>query len=199
MFRITMLNIDVFNALLFNIMVISLFNIVCTITFNVVFNPACTSMFNVPLRHMDGIVSCGNLLHIVEGRRTLVERHALPCEPPCVDAEHGGEEAFDLRTWFRLPVDVLAHMAASELDAVFFGRFDEIALPYVAQVHRLVEALREEIGQVQLPSSDVQNNNWEPVYHALNTTHRTLNIIDDMMPLATTYAIAAQALFKVYI
>lgn len=159
MFRIAMFNNGVFKALLFNGEVIGLFNIVCTITFDVMFNTACMSMFNVPLRHMDGIVSRGDLLHIVEGRRTLVERHALPCEPPCVDAEHGGEEAFDLRTWFRLPVDVLAHMASSELDAVFLGRFDEVALPYVAQVHRLVEALREEIGQVQLPSSDVQNNN----------------------------------------
>ncbi|WP_095613607.1 hypothetical protein [Bifidobacterium italicum] len=111
---------------------IVLFNIFLNVTVGMLFNDM--TMFNV---------CC--LFNIVEGGRMLVEGDLLPREPARVDAEHSGEETLYLRTGPRLAVDVLADVAAAEFDAMLLGRLHEVALPYVAQIHRLIEALRESI------------------------------------------------------
>lgn len=81
----------------------------------------------------------------------VVEGHVLPGKPSCVDVEHSRQKMFYVRAGFGLAVYILADVAASQLDAVGMCGLDEVALPYVAQVHRLVEALRESIGHYRSP------------------------------------------------
>ncbi|WP_289097865.1 hypothetical protein [uncultured Bifidobacterium sp.] len=110
----------------------------------------------------NGIVMCDVIMraapldHIVEGRGMRVEGDGLACEPTRVDTEHGREESFDLRARTRLAVDVLADVAAAELDAVLLGGLHEIALPYVAQFHRLIETMGEAILHLKLLPTGVQ-------------------------------------------
>ncbi|WP_160271595.1 hypothetical protein [Bifidobacterium choerinum] len=138
MFNMVVLNwIIMFNDIVFN--TIAMFNTVHMFDIG--------RMFNIELPSVTGTSSdARRLCDVVEGGRMLVEGDGLPREPARVDAKHGGEEALDLRTRPRLAVDVLADVAAAELDAMLLGRLHEVALPYVAQIHRLVEALRESVG-----------------------------------------------------
>ncbi|MDE5641632.1 MAG: hypothetical protein K2I40_08150, partial [Bifidobacterium castoris] len=108
--------------------------------FNIISNSNGVMVVNVMT-----VFNVHRLLDVVEGGRMFVEGDGFPREPARVDAEHGGEETLDLRARPRLPVDVLADVAAAELDAMLLGRLHEVALPYVAQIHRQVEALRASI------------------------------------------------------
>ena len=81
----------------------------------------------------------------------VVEGHVLPGKPSRVHVEHSRQKMFYVRAGFGLAVYILAEVAVSQLDAVGMCGLDEVALPYVAQIHCLVEALRESIGHCRSP------------------------------------------------
>lgn len=90
----------------------------------------------------------------------VVEGHVLPCQPSCVDVEHRGQKMFNFWPGLGLAVHILADMASPQFDAMGVCGFDEVALPYVAQVHRLVEALRESIGHYRSPLVCSMQQQW---------------------------------------
>lgn len=89
----------------------------------------------------------------------VVEGHVLPCQPSCVDVEHSGQKMFNFWPGLVLPFTYWL-MASPQFDAMGVCGFDEVALPYVAQVHRLVEALRESIGHYRSPLVCSMQQQW---------------------------------------
>lgn len=81
----------------------------------------------------------------------VVEGHVFPGKPSRVHVEHSRQKMFYVRAGFGLAVYILADVASPQFDAMGVCGFDEVALPYVAQVHCLVEALRESIGHYRSP------------------------------------------------
>lgn len=81
----------------------------------------------------------------------VVEGYVIPRKPSCVDVEHCRQKMFNFGAGLGFAVHILADVAASQFDAVGMCGFDEVALPYVAQVHRLIEPLRESIGHCRSP------------------------------------------------